>query len=212
MKHDAYNLLERFDSLSTSEENRFTKHDIKAGLQAYKEPAVNYPRDTISKLSGIEIKENKRNYRNRAEHLVLARGIKEIKKKMGEVVEGRPKGSGTKAEKIKSWRLANPNGKKIDCHRATGITRPTIDKWWNYEESDKVEIIQVTKSVLMQLRCIESELRRQGLTAIESNKELEKMAIKEYGRKKGLAYVRQFIDGGYGFYGNGIWNDGNIKI
>ena len=33
---------------------------------------------------------------------------------MGEVVEGRPKGSGTKAEKIKSWRLANPNGKKID--------------------------------------------------------------------------------------------------
>ena len=63
-KHDAYNLFERFDSLSTSEENRFTKQDIKAGLQAYKEPAVNYPRDTISKLSGIEIKENKRNYRN----------------------------------------------------------------------------------------------------------------------------------------------------
>lgn len=212
LKHDAYNLLERFDSLSTSEENRFTKHDIKAGLQAYKEPAVNYPRDTISKLSGIEIKENKRNYRNRAEHLVLARGIKEIKKKMGEVVEGRPKGSGTKAEKIKSWRLANPNGKKIDCHRATGITRPTIDKWWNYEDSDKVEIIQVTKSVLMQLRCIESELRRQGLTAIESNKELEKMAIKEYGRKKGVDYVRQFIDGGYGFYGDGMWNDGKIKI
>ena len=45
-------------------------------------------------------------------------------------------------------------------------------------------MIQLTKSVLMQLRCIESELRRQGLTEIESNQELEKIAIKEYGRKK----------------------------
>ena len=38
------------------------------------------------------------------------------------------------------------------------------------------------------------------------------MAIKEYGRKKGVDYVRQFIDGGYGFYGDGMWNDGKIKI
>ena len=45
---------------------------------------------------------------------------------MGEVIEGRP----SKEEQIKVWRLANPNGKKIDCHRETGITRPTIDKWW----------------------------------------------------------------------------------
>lgn len=74
--------------------------------------------------------------------------------------------------------MANPNGKKIDCHRATGITRPTIDKWWNYEDSDKDEMIQLTKLVLMQLRCIESELRRQGLTEIESNQELEKWLSK----------------------------------
>lgn len=108
--------------------------------------------------------------------------------------------------------MNNPNGKKIDCHRDTGITRPTIDKWWNYVDSDKAEMIQLTKSVLMQLRCIEAELRRQGLTEIKSNQKLKKIAIKEYGREKGLAYVRQFIDGGYGFYGDGIWNDGKIKI
>ena len=77
-------------------------------------------------VSAIPMPANKRNYRNRAEHLVLARGIKDIKKKMGEVIEGRP----SKEEQIKVWRLANPNGKKIDCHRETGITRPTIDKWW----------------------------------------------------------------------------------
>ena len=59
--------------------------------------------------------------------------------------------------------------KKIDCHRDTGIDPKTIRKWWNYEDSDNAEMIQLTKSVLMQLRCIESELRRQGLTEIESN-------------------------------------------
>lgn len=208
LKQDAYNLLERFDSLSTNEENRFTKQDIKAGLQAYKEPAVNYPRDTIAKLSGIEIKENKRNYRTRAEHLKGARALQEIYKPDWRAGNGRP----NKEQLIKEWRIHNPEGKKVDCHRDTGIDPKTIRKWWNYVDSDKAEMIQLTKSALMQLRCIESELRRQGLTEIESNQELEKMAIKEYGRKKGLAYVRQFIDGGYGFYGDGMWNDGKIKI
>ena len=36
----------------------------------------------------------------------------------------------------------------------------------------------------MQLRCIESELRRQGLTEIESNKELEKWLSKNMAVKK----------------------------
>lgn len=50
---------------------------------------------------------------------------------MGEVVEGRPKGSGTKQAIIQAWRKNNPGGKKIDCHRETGLSRPTIDKWWD---------------------------------------------------------------------------------
>ena len=99
MKHDAYNLLERFDSLSTSEENRFTKQDIKAGLQAYKEPAVNYPRDTISKLSGIEIKENKRNYRNQKEHMKVISAIRDIVKPNWREGNGRP----SKEQLVKQW-------------------------------------------------------------------------------------------------------------
>ena len=78
--------------------NRFTKQDIKAGLQAYKEPTVNYPRDTIAKLSGIEIKENKRNYRNRAEHIKVKECYETSEKELGERInEGRPKGSGNES-------------------------------------------------------------------------------------------------------------------
>lgn len=130
LKADAYGLLERFDNLSTSESNRFTEKDIKAALQVYKEESVTYPRDTIAKLSGIEIKENKRNYRSQADHLKGARALQAIYNPNWREGNGRPKGSGTKKQIIKDWRAANPEGKKIDCHRATGITRPTIDKWW----------------------------------------------------------------------------------
>ena len=123
-----FRLLERFDSLSTSEENRFTKQDIKAGLQAYKDPAVNYPRDTIAKLSGIEIKENKRNYRTQSEHIKVMNAMKRVKKELGESIgEGRP----SKKDLVQKWRLNNPLGKKIDCERELGISRHTVLKWWD---------------------------------------------------------------------------------
>ena len=31
---------------------------------------------------------------------------------------------------IAKWRLNNPNGRKVDCYRDTGISRPTINKYW----------------------------------------------------------------------------------
>lgn len=132
LKKDAYGLLSRFDGLSTSDENRFTKKDIEAGLQAYKEPAVNYPRDTISKLSGIEIKVNKRNYRKQEVHMKLISGNRDILYPNGSWrnKNGRPEGSGTKYEQIQEWKRDNPNGKKVDCVRETGISKPTVLKWW----------------------------------------------------------------------------------
>ena len=40
---------------------------------------------------------------------------------------GRP----SKEQLVKSWRLDNPSGKKVDCHRETGLDPKTIRKWWN---------------------------------------------------------------------------------
>ena len=106
--------------------------------------------------------------------------IRDIVKPNWREGNGRP----SKEQLVKQWRIHNPEGKKIDCHRDTGIDPKTIRKWWNYEDSDNAEMIQLTKSVLMQLRCIESELRRQGLTEIESNQELEKQLSKNMAVKR----------------------------
>lgn len=32
---------------------------------------------------------------------------------------------------VKDWKTKNPNSKKIECSRETGLSRPTIDKYWN---------------------------------------------------------------------------------
>ena len=44
---------------------------------------------------------------------------------------GRPKGSGTKENQVKEWRKNNPNGKKAQCIRDTGLSKMTVYKWWN---------------------------------------------------------------------------------
>ena len=105
-------------------------------MHGYRENFKTWGRDKLALVSAIPMPANKRNYLTQREHLEIARGIRDIRMKQKGKSDwregnGRPIGSGTKEEQIRTWRLANPNGKKIDCHRATGITRPTIDKWWN---------------------------------------------------------------------------------
>ena len=133
LKRDALELVPILDRLSNDKDpkSRFTEDDVLSALHGYRENFKTWGRDKLSLVSAIPMAPNKRNYRTRAEHLVLARGIKDIKKKMGEVVEGRPKGSGTKKEIIVQWKLEHPTGRKADCHRDTGIDPKTIRKWWD---------------------------------------------------------------------------------
>ena len=37
---------------------------------------------------------------------------------------------------VQEWRTRNPVGRKIECHRDTGISRPTIDKYWESYEGE----------------------------------------------------------------------------
>lgn len=44
---------------------------------------------------------------------------------------GRPIGSGTAQERVHKWCRQNPEGRKADCHRDTGLDPKTIRKWWD---------------------------------------------------------------------------------
>ena len=130
--NDCMSLLKPYDDMSITDKNRFTLNDVMDALQAYEDKGyITYPINSIRKLSGLEITKNKRNYRKQKDHIVLMHMMKKLKKELGEEVkEGRP----DKKEIVAKWRFRNPNGRKCDCIRETGLSEPTVYKWWNYKE------------------------------------------------------------------------------
>lgn len=131
LRQDAFDLLQPYDDMSVEDINRFTKDDVVCALEMFNEDYVTFPRDDIAKLSGLSMPVNKRNWRKQKQHLKLARGQLAILREMGEVSQGRPKGSGTAQSKVYEWRQQHPDGRKADCHRETGLDPKTIRKWWD---------------------------------------------------------------------------------
>ena len=59
----------------------------------------------------------------------FARGVREVKGKLGEAVAGG--GRPSAQDRVYEWRLQHPEGRKADCHRDTGLDPKTIRKWWD---------------------------------------------------------------------------------
>ena len=128
LEKDAFELVPRFDLLTTDEKNHFTDYDCIKALEMYNDSYFTFPIDEIVKLTLIPIEKNKRNCRKQKQHLKLARGIRQLKGEMGEIVSG---GGRPTAEKtVKQWQQKHPEGKKADCIRETGLSKKTVYKWW----------------------------------------------------------------------------------
>lgn len=137
LKKDALELVPRMESITKSTGRHFTEQDAMDALKAYKDNAETYPIKTISDRTGIQIQRNKRNNRERTEHLRGARALQEVYNPNWRNGNGRPKGTIITAEnsiyakKIYQWRINNPLGNKSQCAIELGISRPTVIKWWN---------------------------------------------------------------------------------
>ena len=67
------------------------------------------------------------------QHLYLARRRKEDMKAIDlpmKAPEGRPKGSSQQKKLVEEWQKSHPDGKKSDCIRDTGLSKPTVYRWW----------------------------------------------------------------------------------
>jgi hypothetical protein len=124
LEKDAFELM----PILAKRGDAFTEDDVLHALEAYSDSYITYPIDTISVRTGIPIKKNKRNGRKQATHLKIARATLLIMNEdAGHSLQGRP----SKQEVVRRWREAHPDGKKIDCERDTGLSRPTVLKWWS---------------------------------------------------------------------------------
>lgn len=126
---DALGLVDFLDAKGDGTDP-FTEADVLDALEAYDDRYMTYPIDTISERTGIRIEKNKRNGRKQALHLRLARANLEIlNEDTGRALQGRPKGSGTKRDRILTYASEHPEANHSEIARALGVSRPTVIKW-----------------------------------------------------------------------------------
>ena len=131
LEEDAYSLLDLMESRTISESNHFTTGDIQKALEAFDEKWITYPRNSVEYKSGIRIKVNKRNGRKQTTHLRIARQTLEIlNEDEGQTLQGRK----PKREAVEAWQLSNPGRTKAECIRETGLSKPTVYKYWKIIE------------------------------------------------------------------------------
>lgn len=126
-------------------EDPFTEDDMNAALECYDQRYITFPREDISRLTGIDIPKNKRNHRTAWEHLqaetweVDGAQIDNPCKKNRERawsaareegrITGRPKGSGTKQSIVVDYFQRNPSATIAQAHEDTNLSKTTIQKW-----------------------------------------------------------------------------------
>jgi hypothetical protein len=130
LKEDAFGLLDHMEALTDNEENHFTTGDVLDALEAFNDKWITYPRNSVEFKSGIRIKANKRNGQKQKDHLEEARAIRDIRSKRRGEAWDEHNGRKPKKEIVEEWCLRHPEGTKADCIKETGLSKPTVYKWW----------------------------------------------------------------------------------
>ena len=135
IRRDVWALFPTYRAMGESDADRFTESDVEDALSILDEKNRELGRRT--KRAWVEAKTAikfppaiKRNGRKQEAHL---RRIRRDQEEDG--IQWRNKdGAPEKKDIVLNWKRLHPEGKKMDCHKDTGLSRVTIDKWWNVTE------------------------------------------------------------------------------
>lgn len=133
LENDAMALIEDFDRITPDGEEPFTAEDVIQALEMYHDSYHTFPIDSIQKISNIEIKKNKRNYRKQEQHMKIMRATRDVLYPDGSwrYRGGRKLGSSKYKKVIEEWRKSHKNGSIKECIRETGISRSTVYRYWD---------------------------------------------------------------------------------
>ena len=133
VEKDCRELAEFLEELTEKEDNHFTEYDILCALRTYHnadEGAYRRKIEYISNKTGISLIPNKRNGRKREQHIKMVNAMRVMKRDVLGENEYKNNGRPDKQKIVQEWRIANPDGKKADCIRYTGLDKKTVYKWW----------------------------------------------------------------------------------
>lgn len=130
----AYSVRPRLDEKTARPGNEFTEEDVAGALAAYGNPvSVKLRRDKIAEKTRLPMPVNKRNGRSLEQHVKMINALRKMRRDvLGEDEyrkSGRPKGSGTKRDEIRSYASEHPEASHSEIARALGVSRPTVIKW-----------------------------------------------------------------------------------
>lgn len=141
VEKDALELVPSFDRKTKTVDNPFTDDDVMDAMRAYDEGYNTWPLRVIRSTTGIAIEKNKRNGRTQRDHVRVMNTLRDhITHPDGIWREGNGRKKGSKvsvedsrcATLVFEWRKSNPESRnKSKCARETGLSRPTVHKWWN---------------------------------------------------------------------------------
>lgn len=136
LEKDCKMIMEHFETLTNDDKNHFTLSDVISALATYYRNDTNaFTRkiEYISERTGIPLQRAKRNGNTRAEHVEIMNFTRQLKGRRDSKYLG---GRADKKAIVQEWRKKKPWGKKTDCQRDTGLSRPTISKYWNVETDE----------------------------------------------------------------------------
>ena len=94
---------------------------------------------TVSERTGIPLEPAKRRKKEkrigRARHVAAITAMRDAIYPDGSWRQGN--GRKPKKQIVVDWRAEHPEGKKADCIRDTGLTKPTVYKWWKAIDEEK---------------------------------------------------------------------------
>ena len=109
-------------------DNPLTLEDVQSALEVYSKEYYNFKIADIEYLTDLRIEKNKRNGRKQKVHLRLARATKEILKEENEM---KPEGRPSLESRVEEFLLANPEARKCDVVKGTGLSKPTVYKYYD---------------------------------------------------------------------------------
>lgn len=163
--------------------DRFNEKNVEAIVRLFDNGSKysNTTSEVLEQWLGYKFKRigNKRNGRSQEEHLGRARAVQAFDDPEGSWrnKEGRPSAEQT----VQEYRKAHPEAKKADCIRDTGLSKPTVYKWWDGAPKPKkaskqqliiedveVPVPEVSKKLLEALLSLSDEERARFWKFVEN--------------------------------------------
>ncbi|MEE1009367.1 MAG: hypothetical protein UH963_09555 [Agathobacter sp.] len=127
LRADAYSFQDYLNHKEPG--NPFTNHDIESALEMYQECYISFPRDEIEHITAIDIPKNRRNGRTQQQHIQIMNFFRDVVHQLDHWrnEDGRPPLDCVVYDYLKN----NPGAKKCDVIRGTGLSRPTVYKYYD---------------------------------------------------------------------------------